>query len=63
MRNSITAINIKIRKEVNLAEIFWWQSNSDDSFLNPTEKLMRKIGYEVPTKVDKLMQKIGYDSK
>lgn len=64
MRNSITAINEEIRKKVTLAEIGFWsdiQIYSDDSFLSPIEKLMKKIGYDVPTKIDKLMKKIGYD--
>jgi len=76
MRNSTTAIkqapgflNISITgtdgKWVS-SEIgtgFWTdiQIYSDNSLLSPIEKLMKKIGYEVPTKVDKLMQKIGYD--
>jgi hypothetical protein len=65
MRNSITAINEEIRKEVTL-EIGIYPDGCvvhiyNDSFLNPIEKLMKKIGYEVPTKVDKLMKKIGYD--
>ena len=62
MRNSITAIN----QEITLVETGLISNGNiihvyPDSFLNPVERLMKKIGYEVPTKIDKLMKKIGYD--
>jgi hypothetical protein len=75
MRNSITAINQEIRKEdITLSEIglmsdgnvihvFTPEGWNRDTLLSPVEKLMKKIGYEVPTRIDKLMKKMGYDIK
>jgi hypothetical protein len=61
MRNSTTAINQETLIETGLYPDGRVVHFYNDSLLNTIEKLMKKIGYEVPTKVDKLIQKIGYD--
>ena len=55
--NIVTLVETYLLSDGNVIHVH----PNNDYLLNPIEKLMKKIGYEVPTKVDKLMRKIGYD--